>query len=112
MDDGAIVMAGSLLGYFFCLGTAFAAITTFFISVLGDSTALSRVSRHPSYAIMRNASANEARALKKQEHLRGVGTSEKGEIEVSSGNPDQPLAVTSSKGASSAEAQGGRTATR
>ena len=29
-------MTGSLLGYFFYLGTAFAAVMTFLISVLGD----------------------------------------------------------------------------
>ena len=90
-------MAGSLLGYFFYLGTAFAAVMTLFISVLGDLTALSRVSRHPGHVIMRNASANEARALKKQEHLQALGTSEKQGTKVSSGNPDQPLAVTAAK---------------
>ena len=92
-------MTGSLLGYFFYLGTAFAAVMTFLISVLGDSTALSRVSPHPSHAIMRHAAANEvdARALKKQEHLRALGVSEKQETKAPSDNPDQPLVVTVAK---------------
>jgi hypothetical protein len=92
-------MTGSLLGYFFYLGTAFAALITFLINVLGDSTALSKVSRHPSHAIMRHAAANElnARALKKQEHLQALGASEKEETKVPSGNPDQPLVITTAK---------------
>ena len=89
-------MAGSLLGYFFYLGATFAAVMIFLTSVLGNSTALSRVSRHPSHAIMRNASAN-APALKKQEHLQALGASEKEETKVTSGNPDLPLVVTAAK---------------
>ena len=92
-------MTGSLLGYFFYLGTAFAAVMTFLISVLGDSTALSRVSRHPSHAIMRHAAADkvDTRALKKQEHLQALGATEKEETKAPSGNPDQSLVVTAAK---------------
>ena len=90
-------MAGSLLGYLLYLGTAFAAAMTFLISVLGDSTALSSVSRHPSHVIMRKASANQARALKNQEHLQALAASENEETKVPSGNPDQPLVVTAAK---------------
>jgi hypothetical protein len=92
-------MTGSLLGYFFYLSTAFAVLMTFLVSVLGDSNALSGISRHPSHVIMRHLAANEAdaRALKKQEHLQALGASKKEETKAPSGNPDQPLVLTAAK---------------
>ncbi len=92
-------MTGSLLGYFCYLGTAFAVVMAFLTSVLGDSTALSRASRHSSHVIVRKAAVNEvaARTWKKQEHLQVLGASEKEEPKAPSGNPDEPLVVTAAR---------------
>jgi hypothetical protein len=90
-------MAGSLLGYFFYFGTAFAAVMTLLISVLGESPALSRVTDRPSHVIMRKAAVNEAHALKKQERLHSLNVFRNEGKKAPSTNPEQPLVVTAAK---------------
>jgi hypothetical protein len=76
------VVAVSLLGYFFYIGTAFTAIMAFLITLFNGSNALERARYYPRPVIARTVTAsNEAhrRQLKKEANrqaLRAVGTKE------------------------------------
>ena len=91
---GASAMTGSLLGYLFYFGMAFAAIMMFLTNVLGDPAGLNRVSHQPAGQVARNIAANASRALKKHERLQALIASEKQATKLSSGNPEQLPVVT------------------
>jgi hypothetical protein len=89
-------MTGSLLGYLFYVGASFVVILIFLTSILGDSSALSRVSHQPGQ-VTRNFAANAARALKRHERLQALIASEEETTRLASGNPEQLPAVTAAE---------------